>query len=106
MTPDRVAEALAALEAAEKAVTPGRWEFQADGSYADVYADDAGVVRVWVAGTDNPPDAEFIARWRNAAPALLKLAAVANGVLDESRECWHPELAAALDELAAAVLGP
>ena len=45
MTPDRVAEALAALEKAEKKAEPGRW---------------------W--------RAEFIAKLRNAAPALLKVA--------------------------------
>jgi hypothetical protein len=114
VTPDRVAEALAVLEAAEKGMTPVPWVgCGGKRKYGVVAARDDGpwgshpiAVLSAVPTMSREPDAKGIALMRNAAPALLKLAAAANNILDERRECWHPELAAALDELAAAVLGP
>jgi hypothetical protein len=58
-------------------------------------------------------DAEFIARWRNAAPALLKLAKLvashenySAALRDADAEVCGYTFDAALAELAEAVLGP
>ena len=79
---DRVAEALAALEAAEKEATPGEWEPGVSYNYTK--------------------NAEFIAKARNSFPALLKLARAwlveRGGPSNEALD--------ALNELADAVLGP
>ena len=79
---DRVAEALAALEAAEKEAVPGPWRSGVSYHYTR--------------------DAEFIAKARNSFPALLKLARAwlveRGGPSNEALD--------ALNELADAVLGP
>ena len=85
---DRVAEALAILEAAEKEAEPGPWRRDRNGMVAHAR-------HVGVTGTFE--DAEFIAKFRNAAPALLKIAS------DYHHLEWDSRL---LDELADAVLGP
>ena len=88
---DRVAEALAILEAAEKEAEPGPWRRDMNGMVADAR-------HVGVAGTFE--DAEFIAKARNAAPALLRLAKLWTEPAPYGRQLT------ALNELADAVLGP
>ena len=127
MSADRVAEALAVLETAEKEATPGRWGWDERRVQPNLYKQvvvgpipfDVNVALMkgphdWVA------DAEFIAKFRNAAPALLTLAGAANEVLDgghhhlRHQKCnycgmtWPCPMSAveeALAELAEAVLG-
>ena len=101
MTPDRVAEALAVLEAAEKAATPGPWwateplstspqTAHAVARGSDAEQDHQLIVITLgecdegldIDETNREADAEFIAKFRNAAPALLTLAGAANEVLD------------------------
>ena len=94
MTTDRVAEALAALEAAEKGATPGPREPGVTYNYSR--------------------NAEFIARWRNAAPALLAIAQWAYGFAESdyagdpaAHVLWmQVQFHDVLAELAEAVLGP
>lgn len=113
MTPDRVAEALAALEAAEKGVTPGPWYVQNHFSHTGVdcgpdriVALEYGEVVQVVGSLDcSQLSAEFIARWRNAAPALLAIAkkiAQVDACHAGTNCAWQPLLA----DLAEAVLGP
>jgi hypothetical protein len=96
LTPDRVAEALAALQALEAQATRGPW-------HVGPYEDDVSAGNKLVMGSEGSIDAEFIARWRNAAPALLKLAK--RSAYSHAAYC-SCTLCAALAELAEAVLGP
>ena len=94
---DRVAEALAALEAAEKKAGEGPWESRPGGLPAVTAWFNPTGETLMVASTSMRADAEFIAKFRNAAPALLKIAS------DYHHLEWDSRL---LDELADAVLGP
>jgi hypothetical protein len=134
VTADRVAEALAALETAEKGATPGPWRF-GDGyewepddlvaptvieewpreKFDDPTEDLHHVKRVGTTTDWDGADADFVEVWRNAAPALLALVKAAVALLedDESRPGgWGPDITmqepvrAALAELAEAVLSP
>lgn len=118
MTPDRVAEALAALEAAEKAATPAPWAWgdgkewessdliaptvretwEPDPLDPDIPLDHAKKVGDTMNWEDE--DAEFIAKFRNAAPALLELARLWTVPAPYGRQLK------ALEALAEAVLGP
>jgi hypothetical protein len=102
VTTDRVAEALAALEAAEKGATPGPWDPAWFG--IDLVGDNSHCAE----------DSEFIARWRNAAPALLAIAQWAYGFAESdyagdpaAHVLWmQVQFHDALAELAESVLGP
>lgn len=130
MSADRVAEALAALEAAEKGATPGPWEWGWSdditkpptalfdpGSGDQVCPLDSYTITPGIGATNRTKggyeDALFIARWRNAAPALKHVAEMLDLLtspkrihLDGCGECVWCRSRAALAELAEAVLGP
>lgn len=116
MSADRVAEALAALEGAEKEATAGPWWVDSDPAFRHPGVEAAGHSVVVITdrfdeGIDHPPDAEFIAKFRNAAPALLKLASVSLAWVQQSYDAtptgklYREGLARCLSELAEAVLG-